>query len=164
MGNVIQLHNRQCVNNGVLTSKSEPLPSSFTSLPKALAVLTGHILDPEEFWRLVDTLCVSMILDMRTAPRLDIVAPTRLQAFKCFESRSIKYRDIRGLASVGSCTQSDLQKIRAEVLASIRPEYASTLSVIMLFDGAAFRDVLIDLLQQEFEFMRIDAILPCNQP
>ncbi|MHB1122561.1 MAG: hypothetical protein ACYC0T_07535 [Ramlibacter sp.] len=138
-------------------SKPEQISLPFTSRPKLFAVLTGHIRGPEEFGRLADALSVSLILDMRTAPRLDIVAPTRLQAFNYFESRSIQYRDVLGRVGVNSYTSLDLQAVGSEVLASFRAGDPSPSGVLMLFESPAFRDICTELLDREVELDRMDA-------
>jgi hypothetical protein len=158
MGNVIHLFCRQGASDSEINSKPEQISLPFASRPKLFAVLTGHIRGPEEFGRLADALCVSLILDMRTAPRLDIVAPTRLQAFNYFESRSIQYRDVLGRVGVDSYTSLDMRAVGSEVLASIHPEDPSPPGVLMLFESPAFRDVCTELLGQEFEFERMDAV------
>jgi hypothetical protein len=158
MGKVVQLFDRHQVSDSELKSKLGQISLPFASRPKLCAVIAGHIRGPEEFGRLADALCVSVILDMRTAPRLDIVAPTRLQAFNYFESHSIQYRDVLGRVGATSYTSLDLQAVGSEVLASVNPNEPSPPGVLMLFESPAFRDACTELLEEQFEVERMDAV------
>lgn len=129
----------------------------FLARPKLFAVMATHIPGGDEFARLIRALRISCVLDLRIAPRLDFVAPTRVHAFQLFETLGITYRDILGRVDAKSYGDIDLQLVTAEVLTAAALSPVGADAGLLLFESPAFRDLCTERLEGTFEIDCLDA-------
>lgn len=76
-----------------------PLPYVDADLLLLFNVLNFH---PQLFRSLLRKYLPTLVVDIRVAPRLDILASTRAHAHKLFESRGIHYVDLFAMLSVSA--------------------------------------------------------------
>lgn len=156
MGKVIPLFGRQ-PKTAAADAEPGQISLPFLARPRLFAVITTHIRGGDEFARLIRELHISSVLDLRTAPRLDFVAPTRGHAFQFFETCGITYRDILGRVDAKSYADIDLQVVSAEVIsrAGLSPVCAD--AGLLLFDSPAFRGLCVERLENTFDIECPDA-------
>lgn len=158
MGKLIQLFDKKREGSPVSSSEQEQISLPFNPRPKLSVVIAGHLRGPDEFGRLVDALDVSVILDMRAAPRLDVIAPTRLQAFNYFESHSIQYRDVLGRVGATSYAGLDMGAVVSEIRSAVNPGESSSSGTLLLFESPVFLELCLNELGGQFELDRLDSM------
>lgn len=145
------------------TSQQE-LSTGQLSLPFAathtlLLVMASDFPAPNVFSSFAEGMRITIILDLRPAPRLDFIAPSRQQAFRFFETRGVSYRDI--VSRVRALDIPDAEDFYHELwkslVASLESFEITSSPALVIFDRPDFLSRATDALRSIFDVERIKA-------
>ena len=91
-----------------------------------------------DFYNFTSTETPRVIVDMRLAPRLDFIRPSRNQAFELFSAFDISYQDLLGRLGINSyiCSYLEYQSI-VDAFISLYDKNDSR-SIVVIFDNTDF--------------------------
>ena len=121
-------------------------------------VFVSDFSTPEDFLNFCNATSPDVIFDMRAAPRLDFVKPTRNLAFELFNDLGIEYRDVLGRVGLMSYDVpiSDFEKILIN-LDSLREAHDKERPMLALFDNVNFSSRCSAALSGIYEVLTLNA-------
>ncbi|WPG36935.1 hypothetical protein [Variovorax sp. EBFNA2] len=138
--------------------KAVQLSLPFCAPRDLIFVLTSSFRASDVFCRFATAIMASTIIDLRIAPRLDFVRPTRAQAFSFFEASNIDYKDMFGRSGINSYFEEDsaYKTLWRSIVSEIEASSSSAGPAIVLVDDAAFLLRSSEALGSAFSALKMD--------
>jgi len=161
--NVISLFDRRQRSTGIDAKsinieEAIQLPLPFCAPRDLIFVLTSSFRGSDIFCRFATAIMASTIIDLRIAPRLDFVRPTRAQAFSFFEASNIDYKDMFGRSGISSYFEEDsaYKTLWRSIVSEIETSSSSAAPAIVLVDDASFLLRSSEALGSAFAVLKMD--------
>lgn len=137
------------------------IPLPFSAPHDLVVVLASSFRGTDMFCRFATSIAAFAIYDLRIAPRLDFIRPTRSQAFAFFESARIDYKDMFGRSGLTSYSDQDATyyPLWQSVAAEIDSSKISLGPAIVLFDDTSFLVRTSDALSSVYGVQRFDEVM-----
>lgn len=137
------------------------IPLPFSAPRDVIFVLASSFRGTDTFCRFVTAVGAFAIFDLRIAPRLDFIQPTRAQAFSFFERSRIDYKDMFGRFGLSSYLEQDpaYDPLWQSVASEIDSATSDSGPAMALCDDASFLVRSSDALSSVFAVERIDEII-----
>lgn len=143
---------------GEETSGSKQLSLSFGAIDHLLVVDVRNFVGQDDFLYFCNDLMPSVVVDLRVAPRLDFIRPSRKQAFELFDTLSLEYVDVLGRLNIFSCDVSDAAMLEIITAVDKLTELTRTHGpVVALTDNAMFAQRCLVKMANIFDASLLDS-------
>jgi len=137
---------------------SKQLFLSFGAIDHLLLVDVRNFVGQDDFLYFCTDLIPSAVVDLRVAPRLDFIRPSRKQAFELFDALNLEYVDVLGRLNIFSCDVSD--SVMLEIITAVDKltELARTHGpIVALTDNAIFAQRCLVKMANIFDASLLDS-------
>ena len=111
------------------------------------------------FSSFLETQFIEVIFDLRTAPRLDFVAPDRQSAFRVFQRLQISYVDLLGRTefSPGSKSIQNFKKVVQQITLELKKWQNKERPILLMFDDPSLYNFCGEEFIGKYEIINLNA-------